>query len=121
MQFDADDGAKGIRGSKQQSAAHAGAEIDKCVRVNIRDGSALPPAYQDSFKDRGRNCVVGRDVPVVPVPGVEMAAGNQSACADAKLQVEGVADQAIFNRQTRQKPWLCGLSFSLAWRANAHA
>ncbi len=31
-----------------------------------------------------------------------MAAGNQAAGADAKLQVEGMADQAVFLCQARQ-------------------
>jgi hypothetical protein len=60
-------------------------------------------------------------VAVVPVPGVEMAAGDEPTGAHAKLQIEGVANQPIFYRQSWQKPRLCGLSFSLAWRANAHA
>jgi hypothetical protein len=60
-------------------------------------------------------------VPVVPVPGVEMAAGDEPAGPHAKLQVEGVANQPVFHRQSRQKPRLCFLSFNLAWRANAHA
>jgi len=58
---------------------------------------------------------------VVPVSGVEMTAGDQPTGAYAKLQIEGVANQPILCRQTRQKARLCALSFSLAWRANTHA
>jgi len=54
------------------------------------------------MKDRRRNRIVGRDVPVVPMPGVEMAAGDEPTGAHAKFQVEGMADQPIFHRQTRQ-------------------
>ena len=41
-------------------------------------------------------------MPVVPVSCVEMAAGDQSAGADAKLKIEGVADQAVFYGQALQ-------------------
>ena len=92
VQFDSDDGAKGILGGQQQSAAHACAEIDKRVRIDRRDGPALPPAHQNSLKDRRRNRVVSRYMPVVPVPGVEMAAGDQPTGAYAKFQIEWVAD-----------------------------
>jgi hypothetical protein len=121
VQLNPHDGAKGIRCGQQQSAAHACAEIDKCVCVDWCNGPALPPTHQDSFKDRRRNRIVGRHVPIVPVPRMEMAAGDQPTGAHAKFQIEGVADQAIFDRQTRQEPRLCGLSLSLTWRANAHA
>jgi hypothetical protein len=41
-------------------------------------------------------------MPIVPVPGVEMAAGDQSTGAHSKFQVERMADQPVFDRQTRQ-------------------
>ena len=112
---------KGYVGREQQSAAHACAEIDERVGVDGRDGPAAPPAHQNALKDRGRNGVVGRDVAIVPVPGVKMTAGDQSAGTHAKLQVEGMADEPVFHRQTRQKTRLCGCFFSCSWRALAHA
>jgi hypothetical protein len=36
-------------------------------------------------------------MPVVPVSGAEVPAGNQAAGAHAKLQVERMADEAIFD------------------------
>ena len=121
MQFDAHDGAKGKRGREQQCAAHACAEIDERIGIDGRDGPAAAPAHQNALKNRRRNGVVGCNVAIVPVAGIQMAAGDQPTGAHAKLQVEGMADQAVFHRQTGQEPRLCDAFSGFLWRTLTHA
>jgi len=103
MQFYADDGSEGIRRGQQHGAAHTGAEVHECVCVNGGDGTAAAPANNDVLKDRGRDGVIGRDMAVVTMAGGEMTPGNQSAGAHAKLEIEGMADEAVADREPLQQ------------------
>lgn len=73
------------------------------------------------MKHRRRNRIIGREVPVVPVPKAEMPSRHQSAGPHPELQVKGMVNEAIFDRQTWQKTWLSFAPLGLAWRADAHA
>ena len=122
MQLYAYDVTKRISGGQQHRATHAGAEIDKRVRIDRRERAALAPANDHPLKDGGRDGVVGRYVAVVAVAGAEMPPRNQTTGAHAEFEVEGVADQAVFCGQPGQAaPARAGLSgFNFAECANAH-
>jgi len=107
MQLNANDGAKGIIRGEQHGAPHAGAQIDEGVSVDRSEWLASTPTDDDALKDGGRDCVVGRDMPVVTMARAEVPPGNQAAGAHAKLQVEGVADQSIFLHEPRQAAFAC--------------
>jgi hypothetical protein len=50
----------------------------------------------------------------------KMPPGDKSACADAKLQVEGVPNKAILDRKSRQGARLTLLCCDPTWCTNAH-
>ncbi len=121
MEFNPNHAAKGVGGCKEHGAAHACAEIDKCVLVDGRERPASAPAHEDALKDRGSDCVIGRYVAIVTASGAEVAPGNKAARTNSKLQVEWMPNQAILDRQARQEMRLGSLSFFPFWRTNAHA
>jgi hypothetical protein len=50
----------------------------------------------------------------------EMATGDKSACADAKLEIEWMPNEAIPDRKSRQRTRLRLLCCGPTWRPNAH-
>jgi hypothetical protein len=121
MEFNPNHAAKGVGGCEEHGAAHACAEIDKCVLVDGRERPASPPTNENALKDRGSDCVVGGDMAIVTASGAEVAPGNKAARTNSKLQVEWMPNQAILDRQARQEMRLGSLSFFPIWRTNAHA
>ena len=103
MHLHSDDGAERVRRGQQHGAAHACAQIDKCISIDRRHRAASPPAHDDALKYRWRDGVISRHVPVVPVAGGEVTPRNQAAGPHSKLQVEGMPDEPIFYRQPRQE------------------
>lgn len=123
MQLNACYGAKRIGGSQQQGTPHAGAEIDKSVLIDRRQGPALTPADDHPLKDGWRDGVVGGYMAIMAMPGTEMPPRNEAAGSNTEFQVEGVTDQTVFLRQPRKAP-LAGSGlrgFNIARCANAHA
>jgi len=121
MGFDTDYGAKGIHGSKQHGAAHAGTKIHKRIFVEVGEWLAAPPTNEDALKDRRSDCIVGRYVAIVTATGAKMAAGNQTAGANSEFKVEGMPDKAIFDSEPLQKSRPRPFILVAARYANAHA
>jgi len=54
------------------------------------------------MKYRGSNAVISRRVPVMCVPGFEVASGHQAARAHTMGFVERVSEEAVFLRESRE-------------------
>ena len=115
-----DNFAERIRRGQKHSAAHSCAEVHKGVIIERRDWPASPPSHEDALKDRGCDCVVSRYMAVMGATRAKMPAGDKSACADAKLQVEGMPNKAILDRKSWQGARLTLLRSDPAWCTNAH-
>ena len=120
MHFNSNYGAEWVGRGQQHGAAHACAQVDKCVRIDRRSRRAAPPAYDDALKYRWRDRVVSRHVPVVAAARIEVAPRHQAAGAHPKFQIEWMPDEPIFYGESRQETRLGFSDSGFAWRANAH-
>jgi hypothetical protein len=103
VQFHAKHGAKWMLRSQQHGAAHTCPYVDKRIFVERSYGAASPPPRQYRVKNRRRNSVVGGRMPIVAVPGLQMAPRNQAAGANTMFNVERVPNQTIAHGQPREE------------------
>ncbi len=92
--------AEPILGSEQDGASHPGSHINKRILVQRSQRSAPAPLHNHGLEDRRRNTVIGRNVPVVPMACPKIPASNKTAGAHSEFQIEWMADEPVFDRQS---------------------
>jgi len=103
MEFNTHHGFEGELRGQQKSAAHARAEIDEGGRFHRGGGSGFAPALDERAKHGRGHAVVSRGVAVVAMAAFEVPAGDQSAGPHAKLGVEGMGSETVFDGEAGEK------------------
>lgn len=95
VELNTEDAAEGQLGCQQDSAAHAGTDVDEC---GVPEGStrfSSLPAGDELVKHRRSHAEVCGSVAIVRMAGVKVPSGDEPAGTDAVFEIEGVGRKAF--------------------------